>query len=62
MNGLEIFIEEMKREIETRSRALADVMLSDYATYSQRFAELRCYRAILEDAKALYVRLLDNVE
>lgn len=59
MNGLELFIEELKKEIETRSRALAETMLSDFPTYSKKFTELQCYRAILEDAKSIYVRLIN---
>lgn len=58
MNGLEILIEELKKEIETRANALAHVMLSDYITYAKKFNELQTYRAVLEMAAGLYQRLL----
>ena len=59
MSGLELLIDELKKEIETRSAALAHTMLSDYATYSKRFVELQTHRAVLEMARDIYQRMLD---
>lgn len=60
MNGLELLIDELKKEVETRASALAHTMLSDYAIYSKKFIELQTYRAVLEMARDLYQRMLDT--